>query len=258
MAKIWTIASGKGGVGKSSIASALAVLFVKQNKKTLLIDWDMGLRCQDLLLGLEDKLVYDLWDCANRICALQDACVPHPLVPQLYLLVGGQTCSAEDYAREDMQKMMLTLKKQYDVVLIDCPAGIGEGLMSGVRVADETLLVSTPDLTCKRSVEKAASLLYSEFRKPLGLVMNRYRWVKGKTEEETPKAFAERLDIRYYGALPESGQLFADQQQRRTMADSRDKALRLALAGVARRMQGIPSDEVGGPWWTRLFGGRRD
>ena len=122
MSRIILIASGKGGVGKSSLAAAMAVILARRGLRTLLIDADVGLRCLDLMLGMQDKVLYELSDCLERRCTLDEALTRHPEYPLLQLMVGGQDARPRDFDIMDLQRVMNTLSRRFDVILIDGPA----------------------------------------------------------------------------------------------------------------------------------------
>lgn len=150
MGKSILITSGKGGVGKSTVSSALAVLLARRGKRVVLVDADVGLRCADLMLDMQDRVVYDMGDLLSGTVSLQDALVPCKELPGLKLLAAPQMISAGDIAKKDMRKLIGCLRDRYDFVLMDCPAGIGRSMKNVLGCADETIIVSTMDDVCIR------------------------------------------------------------------------------------------------------------
>lgn len=239
MGKIWMIASGKGGVGKSSVAAGLAVMMARQMMRVLLVDADIGLRCLDLLMGLEDKVLFELNDCVEKRCALMDAAVQHPRFPSLYLMVGGQNVRPGDFGRKDMAKIFQTLKKYYDVILIDCPAGLGRGFRNVMQVADEALLVATPDDVCLRDTEKTAATLFEQRSLRAGLVLNRYeKDAMKKGLIRAPRDIGMALDIRVMGTIPNERAVYSAMLSGKTMAECGVSAVEESLRNLSARMQG--------------------
>lgn len=239
MGKIWMIASGKGGVGKSSIAAGLAVTMAKQTMRVLLVDADIGLRCLDLLMGMQDRVLFELNDCVEKRCTLMDAAVQHPRFPSLYLMVGGQNVRPGDFGRKETAKIFQTLKKYYDVILVDCPAGLGRGFRNMMQVADEALLVATPDDICLRDTEKTAAMLFEQRSLRAGLVLNRYeRDAMKKGLIRTPKAIGLSMDIEVMGAIPNAGAVYTAMLSGKTMAECGESRVEENLRHLSARMQG--------------------
>ncbi|MDO5022590.1 MAG: P-loop NTPase [Eubacteriales bacterium] len=233
MGKIWMIASGKGGVGKSTVAASLAVYFAKKALRTLIVDADVGLRNLDLILGLQNKVLYELDDCILKRCTLEDAMVSHNLYPNLYLLVGGQNAKPSDFGKSELKKMFSTIKKYFDIVIIDCPAGIGRGLKNFIDLSDESILVATPDPICIRDTEKTADILFSLKSQQPYLVLNK---AQGK---QKPSQIAMSLDMKLLGAIPLSEKLHKTMVEGKPVLESGDKGVLLAFDRLASRIQGV-------------------
>lgn len=263
MGKVWIVASGKGGVGKSSLSAGMAVRLASRSVRTLIVDGDIGLRSLDLMMGMQDKVLYDMADCAQRRCALDDATVKHPVCPHLHLMVGGQDARPSDFYKTDLRRMFKTLRKHYDVIIVDCPAGLGRGLKNAAAVADKVILVATPDDVCLRDAEKTAALLYEKTGCRAELAINRYseKYMR-KQSRPLPGALAEELDLAYLGCIPESGRVYQAMLQGKTMAECGDKKVLKALDEVLLRLEGVQiSYETARPAGLgkifRVFNGRR-
>ena len=162
MGTAWIIASGKGGVGKSTLSACLGMEIARNGQRVCIVDADIGLRDQDVLLGVQDCIVYDILDVANGICPVDDALVvPKPdALPNLSLLPASQFARAKELEAKAFRKILRTLKSNFDHVLIDAPAGIERslrGLLS--NEINECVLVCTPDDVCIRNAERTASVL---------------------------------------------------------------------------------------------------
>lgn len=239
MAKAFLLISGKGGVGKSTLASAIAVAAAAKGRRVALLDGDIGLRSLDLLLGLQDKVLYDMADLVARRCTLDQALIWHPEFPTLALMVGGQSARPGDFRKQDLQKIVNTLKKRFDLVILDGPAGLGRGVRNLLGLVDEVVVVATPDPVAIRSAEKLVSMLY-----PLGirpsLLLNRMepsRVLAGELQQ--PGAQALALDLPLAGVLEENPLVYEALLQGKTAAQTGDPRIDQAFSDIIRRMDGF-------------------
>ncbi|AEH47025.1 septum site-determining protein MinD [Parageobacillus thermoglucosidasius] len=177
MGEAIVITSGKGGVGKTTttanIGTALAIL----GKRVCLVDTDIGLRNLDVVMGLENRIIYDLVDVVEGRCTVQKALVKDKRFDDhLYLLPAAQTSDKSAVSPEQMKQLVDELKQDYDYVLIDCPAGIEQGYRNAVAGADEAIVVTTPEVSAVRDADRIIGLLENEEHiKPPRLIINRIR-----------------------------------------------------------------------------------
>lgn len=240
MGKVWMFASGKGGVGKSSITAGLAVVFADRGMRTLIVDADVGLRNLDLMLGLQDKVLYELYDCLEKRCSLEDAMVAHPNYPSLYLLAGGQTSRPSDFGRSQMSKVFATLKKYFDIILVDCPAGLGRGLRNILSVADECVLVATPDDVCLRDTEKTAKYVFEQTSLHSHLILNRtLPSVVKRGGMLSAQTIAQSLDLTLLGTVMSDDRVYIAMLEGKCMAEANSKQVLDSLDAIASRMQGL-------------------
>ncbi len=170
---ISVVTSGKGGAGKSTVSAGLACALARRDRRVLLVDGDAGLRSLDVMLGIAGTAVYDLADVIAGDCAPADAVYPSPICPNVFVMPAP--VSLERLASpQDMAKLCRGLAQYYDEVIIDCPAGIGEGFAAAVAGAERAFVVSTPDMVCARDAQILARLL-RERGVPSRLVINRLR-----------------------------------------------------------------------------------
>ena len=206
------ITSGKGGVGKSTLAVSLAAAFSARGLSCVLIDGDIGLRCVDLLLGLQDQVVMDMEDVLEGRCALADALYPVNAFGdgKLFLLPASQALRAAQVRHKDMNKVVDRLRKYFDIVLLDGPAGIGRNTRLLLECADRCIVVSTPDSVSLRDAEKVASVLDENGLGHPDLIINRLKkeYVRSGLVEE-PQAVADRLDMPLLGIIPDSDRIYA-------------------------------------------------
>lgn len=238
MSQSWIIASGKGGVGKSLVAASLGVALAKRRLPTAVVDTDIGLRSQDLLLGLQSKVVYDVVDVARKDCKLRYALVDHSRYAGLSLLPASQLGSAADLTPERLEKIVLKLKKRYAYVLLDAPAGLETGLRNGLPAADHALLVTTPDDVAIRDAERVVSLLESCHKPRPMLIVNRVNLELVRSGDMyAPQTVASTLDLPLLGFLPEdSGVQRALCRHEDVMEE--DCPARQAMERIARRFLG--------------------
>ena len=238
MGKRFLFVSGKGGVGKSTLAAAIAVKAADKGRRVALIDGDAGLRSLDLLLGLQDKALYDLADVAQRRSALDDAMVWHPVYPTLRLLAGGQQARQKDFSRQDLEKILATAARRFDLVIVDGPAGLGRGVKNFAGIVDTVVVVATPDAVCQRVAEKLTSQLSASGLRA-SLMLNRYQTDLAREGVlPQPAALAQALDVPLLGVVPESPRVYGAMLQGRTAAETGDAEMDQALEDALSRMEG--------------------
>jgi len=169
------ITSGKGGVGKTTSSANIATALALLGKKVCMVDTDIGLRNLDVVMGLENRIIYDLVDVAEGRCRLEQALVKDKRFDELYLLPAAQTKDKHAVEPEDVKKIVEELKKKYDYVIIDCPAGIEQGFRNAVAGADQAIVVTTPENAAVRDADRIIGLLDKEGIRAPKLVINRTR-----------------------------------------------------------------------------------
>jgi septum site-determining protein MinD len=173
--KVITITSGKGGVGKTTATANLGTALVSLGRRVVCVDTDIGLRNLDLILGLEDHIVYNLVDVVEKRATVSQALIRHKAASELYLLPSSQ--SRDKSAVDELQMMILCneLKKSFDYVLIDSPAGIEHGFRLSLAPADQVIIITTPEVSALRDADRVVGILGSKKQVPHSLVINRYR-----------------------------------------------------------------------------------
>lgn len=175
MSEVIVITSGKGGVGKTTTSANLGTGLAMTGKKVVMIDADIGLRNLDVIMGLENRIVYDLIDVVEGNCRLKQALIKDKRLSSLYLLPAAQTKDKNAVNPEQMQKLCESLKEEFDFVVIDCPAGIEQGFRNAIAGADRAIVITTPEVSAVRDADRIIGLLEaSELKRPM-LVLNRIR-----------------------------------------------------------------------------------
>ena len=157
--RVIVITSGKGGVGKTTASANIGTALAKAGNKVVMIDTDLGLRNLDLLLGLENRIVYTIVDVVEERCKLKQALVKDKKNPNLCLLAAAQTRDKSAVTEEQLKDICEKLKKDYDFILVDCPAGIEQGFQNAVAGATEAIVVTTPEMSAVRDADRIIGLL---------------------------------------------------------------------------------------------------
>ncbi|WP_024955380.1 septum site-determining protein MinD [Sulfurospirillum arcachonense] len=165
MGTIITVTSGKGGVGKSTTTANIAVGLANLGKKVVAIDFDIGLRNLDMILGLENRIVYDVVDVMEERCNLSQALINDKKAKNLYFLPASQTKDKDILERDKVKKLLNTLKEDFDIILIDSPAGIESGFEHSIFLADRALIVSTPDVSSVRDADRVIGIIDAKSEK---------------------------------------------------------------------------------------------
>ncbi len=203
MSEMIVITSGKGGVGKTTVASFLGAKLAERGKKCVVCDLDLGLNNLDVVMGAESRVVYDLSDALEGRCRANQILVESPTVKNLYLISSGHTLE-RSVSGENIKQLFEGLKNCFDYVLFDCPAGIESGFHRAVSASDYALVVVAPSLSSIRDADKVLSLLRSYNLKKIGIVLNMARgdlMVEGRTLRV--KEIEDLLKTEIIGVIPQ-------------------------------------------------------
>jgi len=239
-ARAITVTSGKGGVGKTTLVANLGVALAMQGHRTVVIDADIGLRNLDMMLGLENRIVYDLVDVIEGRCRLRQALVRDKRLSELFLLPAAQTRDKSAVQPDDMMRVCEDLRGQHDFILIDSPAGIEQGFRYAIAPADEILIVTNPEVAAVRDADRVIGLVEAEEKGPPRLIINRLRLDMVQRGEMLDVAdVVELLSIDLVGIVPEDKAILVTANRGRPLAFSRDSSLAgRAFHNIARRVRG--------------------
>lgn len=205
MARAICVASGKGGTGKTSVASGIACCLAALGKKVVIVDADVGLRNMDIVLGLHDSALFDFTDVLSKRATLDTALLPHPLIPTLSLLSAplGEN-AGRSVTPEQMAELIREIKTRCDFCIIDCPAGLDFGFRLAAAAADSALLVATPDTVSLRDAQLTRSALRARGITDIRLVVNRVRpsLIKRLAAANIDEAI-DRTSTQLIGVVPE-------------------------------------------------------
>ena len=175
MGEVIVVTSGKGGVGKTTTTANIGVGLALSGKKVVLIDTDIGLRNLDVVMGLENRIVYDLVDVVEGFCRVKQALIKDKRYDGLYLLPAAQTRDKSAVSPQQMMKLCDELKEEFDYIIIDCPAGIEQGFKNAIAGADRAVVVTTPEVSAVRDADRIIGLLEANELKNPRLLVNRVR-----------------------------------------------------------------------------------
>lgn len=171
--RVITITSGKGGVGKTTTTANIGAALAAQGKSVVLIDADIGLRNLDIVLGLENRIVYDLVDVVEGTCRIRQAMIRDKRLPNLHLIPAAQTREKESVAPHQMVALCDELRKQFDYTVIDSPAGIEQGFRNSIAGADEVIVVTNPEVSSVRDADRIIGLVEAAEIPMPRLILNR-------------------------------------------------------------------------------------
>ena len=204
MGEVFVITSGKGGVGKTTTSANIGTGLSRLDKKVVLIDTDIGLRNLDVVMGLENRIVYNLVDVIEGSCRIKQALIKDMRYPNLYLLPSAQTRDKSAVSPEQMKKLIEQLRMDFDYIILDCPAGIEQGFKNAIAGADRAVVVTTPEVSAIRDADRIIGLL-KEFRMPqVQLIVNRLRYdMIRKGEMMSVDDVTDILNLDLLGTIPD-------------------------------------------------------
>ena len=244
MGEVIVITSGKGGVGKTTTTANLGAGLSKQGKRVVVIDTDLGLRNLDVVMGLENLIVYNLVDVIEGTCRLKQALIRDKRYENLYLLPSAQTKDKTAISPGQMKKLTSELKEEFDYILLDCPAGIEQGFMNAIAGADRAIIVTTPEVSAIRDADRIIGLLESNHIKKMDLIINRIRMDMVKRGDMmTVDDVTEILSIPLIGALPDDEQVVIGTNQGEPVIGLDSKA-GTAYMNICKRIMGFDTPFV--------------
>ncbi len=258
VANVITITSGKGGVGKTTTTANLAVALANAGDKVVCIDGDIGLRNLDVVLGLENRIVYDLVDIIEGRCRLRQAMIRDKRLEELYLIPAAQTRDKSSVSPSDMVKLCDELREEVDWVLIDSPAGIERGFRNTIAPADSVLVVTNPEVSAVRDADRIIGLVEAEEKGPAKLIINRVNPALTKRGDMlSADDVVELLAIKLIGVIPDDENVIISTNRGQPVAFDQKSKSGQAFSNIAMRLKGneVPFIDFDGKddFFSRLF-----
>ncbi|MBH0175107.1 septum site-determining protein MinD [Fictibacillus phosphorivorans] len=239
MGEAIVITSGKGGVGKTTTSANLGTALALSGKKVCLVDTDIGLRNLDVLMGLENRIIYDLVDVAEERCKLKQALIKDKRFECLYLLPAAQTKDKSSITPEQVKTIVQELKQDYDYVIIDCPAGIEQGFKNAIAGADKSIVVTNPETASMRDADRIIGLLEQEDMEPPKLIVNRLRNHLAKNGDMLDvDEIVSVLSIELLGVVIDDESVIKAANKGEPVALQPDSKASIAYRNIARRILG--------------------
>ncbi len=238
--RVIVITSGKGGVGKTTTSANIGTALAKLGNKVVLIDTDIGLRNLDLLLGLENRIVYTIVDVVEGRCKLKQALVKDKKNPNLSLLAAAQTRDKTSVTAEQLKDICEELQKKNDFILVDCPAGIEQGFQNAIAGASEAIVVTTPEMSAVRDADRIIGLLESkEEIKSYKLLINRVRpQLIEQNDMMSVDDVVEILSCDLIGVIPEDTGIITSTNKGEPIVNDEEALAGKAYRNVAHRIMG--------------------
>ena len=239
MGEVIVVTSGKGGVGKTTTTANLGSALALAGKKVALVDTDIGLRNLDVVMGLENRIVYDIVDVVEERCKLRQALIKDKRFNELFLLPAAQTRDKSAINEEQMVELTKKLKKEFDYVLIDCPAGIEQGFKNAIAGADRALVVTTAEISAIRDADRIIGLLDSSAIKNPELIINRIRpnMIK-KGEMMDIEDIVELLSISLIGVIPDDEYIITQTNKGEPAVSNKKSPSGRGYLEIAQRIMG--------------------
>ncbi len=237
--KVLTITSGKGGVGKTTTTANIAVALAAMGDRVVCIDGDIGLRNLDVVMGLENRIVYDLVDVVEGRARLRQAMIKDKRLPELHLIPAAQTRDKAAVSPSDMIRICNELRPEFDWIMIDSPAGIERGFRNSIAAADQVLIVTNPEVSAVRDADRIIGLIEAEEKGPGHLILNRVKAEMVKRGDMlSTEDVLDILAIPLIGVVPEDeGILVSTNRGTPAAMDDHNRAGQ-AYRDIARRLRG--------------------
>lgn len=237
--KVITITSGKGGVGKTTAAANIGAALAMDGYKVVCIDADIGLRNLDVILGLENRIVYDLVDIIEGRCRMRQAMIRDKRLPGLYLIPAAQTRDKSSVSPSDMVRLGDELREEMDFVIVDSPAGIERGFRNAIAPADQVVIITNPEVSAVRDADRIIGLVEAEEKGPASLILNRINTQMVRRGEMLgAEDILELLAIDLIGMVPEDSNVIVSSNRGVPIVLEEKSQAGKAFRNIAKRLTG--------------------
>ncbi|MBO6114789.1 MAG: septum site-determining protein MinD [Lachnospiraceae bacterium] len=244
MSEVIVVTSGKGGVGKTTTTANIGSALANLGFKVLLIDTDIGLRNLDVVMGLENRIVYNIVDVIEGSCKAKQAIIKDKSCPRLALLPAAQTRDKTAIAPEQMKKLIEDLKPEYDYIIIDCPAGIEHGFKNAIAAAERAIIVTTPEVSAIRDADRIIGILNSCEMPRIDLVINKIRMnMVRRGDMMSVDDVVDILSVNLIGTIMDDESIVVSTNRGEMIAGSRSKSGR-TYTYIAQRIAGETTENA--------------
>lgn len=253
LGKTIVISSGKGGVGKTTATASIGAALAMEGKKVVVVDMDIGLRNLDVVMGLENRIVFNIVDVARGRCKVRQAAIKDRRIENLFLIPASQSDNKDVLTPKDMVRVARELRKAYDFILMDCPAGIERGFENAVAAADEAVVICTPEVSSIRDADRVIGLLYAK-QIPPKLVVNRI--VPAMVERGDMLSHQDVVDvlsIDLVGLVESDDQVVVSTNSGTPIVMQKDSKAGQAFRRIAMRLNGHPDLPLEVPGVSKSF-----
>lgn len=244
--KTIVVTSGKGGVGKTTTVANIGTVLAKKKYSVVMIDADIGLRNLDVVMGLENRIVYNLVDIVEGKCRSQQAMIRDRKLNNLCIIPAAQTREKDAVNPDQMKKLCGELAEEFDFVIIDCPAGIERGFKNAIAAASSALVVTTPEVSAIRDADRVIGLLEANLLKDIHLIINRMNLKMVKKGDMMSTAdIVSLLSVPLIGVVPESEEVVISTNRGVPLVHERGSRAGVAFQRIASRLNGesVPFDD---------------
>ncbi len=237
--RVIVITSGKGGVGKTTTTANIGTALAMMEKKVVLLDTDIGLRNLDVVMGLENRIVFDIVDVVNGNCKIKQALIKDKRYDGLCLLPAAQTKDKSAVTPHQMKNLINELKKDFEYILVDCPAGIEQGFKNAIAGADDAIVIATPEVSSVRDADRIIGLLEASGLKKPKLIINRLRSKMIKRGDMMDiEDILDILAIDLLGVVPEDEFIIVSTNRGEPAVTDNNSRAGAAYRRIARRITG--------------------
>lgn len=239
MGKVIVVTSGKGGVGKTTSTANIGAALTKLGNKVIVIDGDIGLRNLDVVMGLENRIVFDLVDLIEKKCKPRQAMIKDKRFDGLYLIPAAQTRDKDAINPEQMKELCDELKEEFDYVIVDCPAGIENGFKNAIAGADSAIVVTTPEVSAVRDADRIIGLLEAHSVDDINLVVNRIKMNMVRNGDMLDiNDILDILGIKLIGVVPDDENVVISTNKGEPVVEYNNSLAGTAYSNIARRVMG--------------------
>jgi len=251
--KVIVMTSGKGGVGKTTVTASLGAALALQGKRVAIVDMDIGLRNLDVVMGLENRIVFNVVDVIQGRCKLKQAAIKDRRIDNLFLIPASQSDDKDVIKPENMTWLTRKLRNEYDFTLLDCPAGIEHGFKNAIAAADEAVVICTPDVSAVRDADRVIGLLYARSITPK-LVVNRINpKMVANGDMLSHEDIVDVLSIDLVGLVEMDEQVVVASNTGVPLVTNKESKAGMAFQRIAMRLNGQPDLPIENPMMQKGF-----